>query len=293
MDKRIGENLLESAGDIHRMEKPLSRVVGFCLHYVLKQDIWPFAHTQKINKKKHGNWSDSERSVCLHGNVLSPLMTLFLWNVCQSTSQQMCGRTNWVWREESFRLPSKSCWDKSPGGGFLHLKFGHLSREASCHCKGCCQARIKFVDRCKQCQCLVLLLTWYKFGARRWTDLNKFGCSGVTVCSVRVVNITRVKSHQFTKLLQFKTAKKQVFAVLFSFSVAWVWGIFKCQSDKVIRKIHQTMTELFPCSELGRGLPECEHDHYLRLRLLTFDPHLPSLLYKQETVSLITKLDLK
>ena len=65
------------------------------------------------------------------GNVLSPLMTLFLWNVCQNTSQLMCGRTNWVWREESFRLPS--CWDKSPTGGFLHLKFGHLSRDSSWH----------------------------------------------------------------------------------------------------------------------------------------------------------------
>ena len=34
------------------------------------------------------------------------------------------------------------------------------------------------------------------------------------------------------------------------------------------------------------GVPECQHDHYLRL--LTFDPRLPSFLFKLETMTQFT-----
>ena len=45
-----------------------------------------------------------------------------------------------------------------------------------------------------------------------------------------------------------------------------------------------------PCinawSGLMPGVPECQHDHYLRV--LTFDPRLPSFLFKLETMSQFT-----
>ena len=62
------------------VEKPLSRVVGFCLHNVLKQDIWPSAHTPKINKT---------------------LSFQFLWKKCD-VLREMCSHLWWLYSFEMY-----------------------------------------------------------------------------------------------------------------------------------------------------------------------------------------------
>ena len=145
------------------------------------------------------------------GNVLSPLMTLFLWNVCQNTSQLMCGRTNWVWREESFRLPS--CWDKSPSGGFLHLKFGHLSRDSSWH------SQQGLLPSTYQVCGIAISSVWfcyiYKLGTTSgrgdeltWTSLVAAESQSAECCELHTCQ-------EFIRVLQFiQVSKKQVIAIL-------------------------------------------------------------------------------
>ena len=88
------------------------------------------APTSKINniqRTERGFWE----------NECSPLMTLFLWNECLSTSRPVSGRRVRVWPGGSLlRIPSKSCRGK------MHLKLGHfyqirvtawvVARRASC-----------------------------------------------------------------------------------------------------------------------------------------------------------------
>ena len=146
------------------------------------------------------------------GNVLSPLMTLFLWNVCQNTSQLMCGRTNWVWREESFRLPSKSCWDKSPSGRFLHLKFGHLSRDSSWHSQ---QGLLP--STYQVCIRIAISNVWfcYKLGTSsglgdelNWTSLVAAESQSADT-ELWASHVSRVTCHQMLHIR--KINKKQVF----------------------------------------------------------------------------------
>ena len=58
----------------YRVKKPLSRVVGFCLRNVLEQDIWPCAHTLRINKTQSMQWIWKK---CVLGEMCSHLWWLY------------------------------------------------------------------------------------------------------------------------------------------------------------------------------------------------------------------------
>ena len=137
-------------------------------------------------------------------------------------------------------------------------------------------------DRNKQCLVLLHLQTRYNFGARRWTDLNKFGCSGVTVCSAGAPHVSTVTQ---IRMLQFRVRSQQdaSYCNLDLMHCVQTKESLDNLDAKSAKQFCWIRTEAW-CVRVSTWSLSPAPD------LWSPSPHLPSLLYKLETVSQIIKI---